>query len=74
MNIDNKKVKIDVEKIIERGKISNKFKKFITENKDTVFTAVLDIKNNYTIMYELKEDDSNPKWLFWIEDLIVMEE
>ena len=74
MNIDNKKVKIDVEKIIERGKISNKFKKFITENKDTVFTAVLDIKNNYTIMYKLKEDDSNPKWLFWIEDLIVMEE
>ena len=72
-NITNKRVKINVENFSNR-KLSKKFKNFLDENKDKVFTAILDINNRYTVMYTLKEDKSVPKWLFFIEDLIITEE
>lgn len=71
-DLNNKKVKINVDQILERGKYGEKYLKFISENKDKVFTAKLDVDNCYTIMYILEEDDSYPKWLFWENDLEVI--
>jgi len=68
-NISGRKVKIKTDKILERGKYSDKFTKFITENKNNTFTAKLDVDNFYTFMYILEEDESTPQWLFWIDDL-----
>lgn len=70
-NIDGKKVKINVDKILER-KNSERFIKFLNSSRDKVFTAILDVDNHYTMMYTLKEDASEVKWLFWLEDLILM--
>ena len=72
-NITGKKVNINLENFAPRKK-SRKFAKFLEENADKVFTAILDIDNKYARMYILLEDESNPKWLFFIEDLIIMEE
>lgn len=76
-NYDEKKVKINVDRIMNRKMpISNKFKNFISRNKDNVFTA-LDTKNGtkFTgLIYELKEDNSPVKWLFYQEDLILVED
>lgn len=72
-NITGKKVKINVGNFVGRT-TSRKFKSFLDENSEKVFTAILDIENKYTCMYILKEDESTPKWLFFIEDLIIMEE
>ena len=73
VNITGKKVKICVDNF-SHVKLSQKFENFLKENKDKIFTAVLDIDNKYSVMYILKEDNSNPKWLFFIDDLIIMEE
>lgn len=70
-NIDGKKVKINVDKILER-KNSERFINFLNGSRDKVFTAILDVNNHYTMMYTLKEDTSEVKWLFWVEDLILM--
>lgn len=70
-NINGKKVKINVDKILER-KNSERFIKFLNSSRDKVFTAILDVDNHYTMMYTLKEDTSEVKWLFWLEDLILM--
>lgn len=70
-NIDGKKVKINVDKILER-KSSERFVKFLNSSRDKVFTAILDVNNHYTMMYTLKEDTSEVKWLFWVEDLILI--
>ena len=72
-NLSGKKVKINVEAIKARGGTSKKFVEFLEKNKDNIFTAMLDICNGYTIMYELLEDESDVKWLFWEEDLIIVE-
>ena len=73
-NITGKKVKINYGKLFNERMNSKRYAKFLKENKDTVFTAILDIDNKYTQMYILKEDESNPKWLFHVEDLIIVEE
>lgn len=70
-NIDGKKVKINVDKILER-KNSERFINFLNSSKDKIFTAILDVDNHYTMMYTLKEDTSEIKWLFWVEDLILV--
>ena len=73
-NITGKKVKINYDKLFNERMNSKRYAKFLKKNKDTVFTAILDIDNKYTQMYILKEDESNPKWLFHVEDLIIVEE
>ena len=71
--LDNKKVKINLERIKSRGAISTRFSEFLKENQDKIFTAKLDVENGYTKMYILKEDESPIKWLFHVDDLILIE-
>lgn len=65
--LNGKTVKINTDKILEKHN-STKFIKFVEDNKDKVFTALL--YGNYTQMYVLDEDISTPKWLFFENDLI----
>lgn len=71
-DITGAKVKIDIGKIRSRGAVSTSFSKFLNFANDKEFTAKLDVENGYTKMYVLEEDDSPVKWLFHIEDLIVV--
>lgn len=70
--LDNKKVKINVDKIIDR--ISDKeyynlnYLDFIEINKDKVFTAIREGK--YATLYTFQEDAT---WLFFEDDLILVE-
>lgn len=62
--------KINVEQIKSRNsKLSKTYIEFLDSNRDKIFTVELDAENNYTIMYNLKEDLSEVKWLFWEGDL-----
>lgn len=74
---DGKKVKINVDRIMSRKiAISQRFRNFLNQNKDKEFTAV-DAKSGtrFTgLIYELKEDTSPVKWLFYQDDLIIVEE
>lgn len=74
--LNGKKVQINVDKILSRKlSVSDRFRKFLLKNKDNVFTAV-DARNGTKFtgtMYELAEDDSPVKWLFYTDDLIVKE-
>lgn len=74
--LDGKKVKLDVDKILSRKlSIADRFRKFLLKNKDVVFTAIDTKKGTkFTgIAYELVEDNSPVKWLFYADDLIVVE-
>lgn len=74
---DGKKVKINIDRIMSRKTaISQRFKNFVNQSKDKEFTA-LDAKSGtrFTgLIYELKEDNSPVKWLFYQDDLILIEE
>lgn len=49
---------------------SEKYKQFIEDNKDKIFTVEYDANHlDNPIIVALKEDDSEPKWLFWEEFL-----
>lgn len=74
--LDGKKVKLDVDKILSRKlSIADRFRKFLLKNKDVVFTAIDTKKGTkFTgIAYELAEDNSPVKWLFYADDLIAVE-
>ena len=71
-DISGSKVRVDVEKIKNRGAISKNFLKFLEYAEGKDFTAKLDVENGYTKMYILEEDTSLVKWLFHIEDLIIV--
>lgn len=60
------KVKIDVKKIYDSFTPSDRFKKFIEENKDKVFTAIEYARNKSVgcVFYTLKEDKQDPPWIF----------
>ena len=73
-DITGAKVKIDVDKIKSRKSISKKFNEFLDKSKNKIFTAKLDIENHYIKMYVLEEDENNIKWLFHVEDLILVKE
>jgi hypothetical protein len=75
-NIDGKKVKIDIGKILNRKRsFSKKYIKFLNYAKDKTFTAREEIFGKITgILYTLEEDPSEVKWLFYNDDLIVVEE
>lgn len=69
--LDNKRVIINVDKVL-RTHHSVKFAEFLNVNREMVFTASLTAK--YTQMYTLEEDDTNPKWMFFEDDLIEVRE
>ena len=72
------KVKIDVEKLQKEktyNKRNVKWREFIENNKDTIFTVEYDRdKKDNPKMVCLKEDTSPVKWLFFVGDLIVIKE
>lgn len=72
-NLNNCKVKIKTQDILNRGKYSKKYTDFIKKNKNTIFTAKLDVDKGCTMMYKLLEDTSVPTWLFWENDLELVE-
>lgn len=69
------KVKINYEKIMN-SKISNglseRYKSFLEENKDKVFTLNRDEKHKSFFVFD--EDSSEVKWLWYGGDLIKVEE
>ena len=73
-DISGDKVKLATEKILkDKAKLSKRYLEFIDKNKDKVFTAKLSIKwdkNNY--YYVLEEDETVPKWLFAVDNLIII--
>lgn len=74
-DITGAKVKIDVNKILDRpGKLSERYTKFLNDSKDKVFTVMKEVDTPYSTFYSLVEDNSVPKWMFQLEDLIVVME
>ena len=71
--LEGEKVKLKYDYITSRtGYITKtkEYKKFIEDNKDKVFTVEYDANHlDNPIIVALKEDDSEPKWLFWDEFL-----
>lgn len=74
-DISGSKVKLATDKILkDKDGLSKRYLEFINKNKDKIFTAKLDIKwdkNNY--YYVLEEDETVPKWLFAVDDLIIVD-
>lgn len=67
------KVKISIENITKRiGKPSSKFEQFLNDNCMNVFTSELIVDRSDLKLYTLKEDNTNPKWVFFEEDLIFL--
>lgn len=67
---DDTKVKLNVARIkktYSRWNDSDKFRTFLIDNRNTVFTARKDGN-----VYVLDEDTSDPKWEFLAADLIVV--
>ena len=68
------KVKINVEKLQQEKSYNQRnirWRKFIEDNKDTIFTVEYDKnKKDNPKMVCLKEDPTEPKWLFFVGDLI----
>ena len=74
-DITGAKVKINVDRILGRpGSLSTKYTKFLEDNKDKVFTVMKEVDTPYSTFYSLVEDNSVPKWMFQLEDLIVVME
>jgi len=69
------KVKFKYEQIIngvDYKRLSQKYKDFVEKNKDKEFTVLIEntkIHNKYKLV-SLVEDKTDPKWLFWVGDLI----
>ena len=64
------KVRLNVGSILHDSKsLTEKFKKWVEDNKDTVFTAEQHKEGN-AIMFTLEEDTSEIKWVFWYGHLI----
>lgn len=76
IDFNNKKVKLNVEKIFSRKRsFSEKYKKFLNENKEKIFTAEYYSRINHNpsgYFYTLKEDDSEVKWIFTSDDFIII--
>ena len=72
------KVRLNVKSIQEHPdyqKMNPKYKQWIDSNKDKEFTVKYDPKyiDNPTLVC-LEEDDTDPKWLFYVGDLEKVEE
>lgn len=71
------KVKLKYNQIIARkdwDKLSKNYKTFVEENKDVEFTIEETDAKNLFKMVSLREDTTDPKWLFWVGDLILLED
>jgi len=74
------KVRLNYEKIINQqgyDKRTEKYRSFIESNKDKIFTVEYDEKMKSSpncIFVSLFEDNTQPKWLWYIDDLIKVEE
>ena len=73
-DISGTKVKLATEKILkDKANLSKRYLEFIDGSKDKIFTAKLSIKwdkNNY--YYVLEEDETVPKWIFAVDNLIII--
>lgn len=70
------KVKINYDKITDGQKwtgVNPKYKEFIEAHKDEVFTAE-ETEKKHANIFQLAEDDSEAKWLFWGGHLIKVKE
>lgn len=71
--LEGEKVKLKYDYITSRVGYATKtkeYKKFIEDNKDKIFTVEYDANHlDNPIIVALREDDSQPKWLFWDEFL-----
>ena len=65
------KVKLNISELESNFKLSkptDKFRNWVNDNKDTEFTIEIEDgrkESKGMILYCLKEDNTNPKWLFW---------
>ena len=70
---NGEKVRLKADKILERKEhLSEKFIKFVEENKDKIFTVtkyVNGVGEENSQRYTLNEDNSPEKWIFHIGDL-----
>lgn len=67
-------VRINIDAVTSRqnyGRMSQNYKTFVDENKETVFTAHVE-KTGSTTASRLISFKENPRWLFWSGDLIVI--
>lgn len=69
-DISGATVMINVNRILSRRDISKRFIDFVIANKDKKFTAKLE--TGYKTMYVLEEDATPVKWLFHIDDLLLI--
>ena len=71
------RVKLKYDQIVSRKdweKLNQKYKNFVEENKDNEFTVQIDEKvHNMYKLVSLKEDPTEPKFLFWVGDLILLD-
>lgn len=64
------KVKLKAEQILQQGNLNEKYREWVEANKNKVFTCEKDpTLPNDSKRVVLKEDESNPKWLFHVTDL-----
>ena len=64
------KVKLKAEQILQQRNLNEKYREWVEANKDKVFTCEKDSTlPNDSKRVVLKEDESNPKWLFHVTDL-----
>ena len=69
---DGDKVKLRYEQIAKRTDYASKtenYRRFISENRDKVFTVRRITPGKEHSLIELVEDTSEPKWLWWDGDL-----
>lgn len=71
---DGQKVKINVDKILARkSKFQQRYIDYLKEHRNQVFT-VEHCEGEYSFIVQLVEDDTEPKWFWHVDDLIVVEE
>lgn len=71
------KVKLNYNQIVSRNdykKLKQSYKDFVENNKETIFTTnnSEDISKTAKLV-SLKEDEADPKWLFWVGDLMLVD-
>jgi hypothetical protein len=71
------KVRLKYDQITSRedwATLNQKYKNFVEANKDSEFTVQIDEKiHNMYKLVSLAEDTTEPKFLFWVGDLILLD-
>lgn len=75
------KCKLNIERITNRKEWANlnpKYKQFVLDNKNTVFTVQADNykpkSDGFVAIVAFAEDTTDPKWLWSVDDLIKIED